>query len=79
MLKSSACKDYRIYIYRVVPHHIRSFIALNCKFRNLLEDLKTMNNFFKMYKTIKKIMLVNTRFFEYFVRILGLKLENNLI
>ena len=55
-------------------------MALNYDFRDQLENLRRMNHFEKLYKANLKILLTeNTRFFEYYVRILALKLGDNSI
>ena len=41
-------------LYCRVPHHIRSFIALNCDFRGKSIDLKRLNHQKKIIRLIKK-------------------------
>jgi len=43
------------------------------------EYLKTMNHFEKLDKTNRFFFAENARFFEYYVRILALKIVDNLI
>jgi len=63
----------------VSPQHIRSFIDSTCDFRDKSEDLKRLNqwkNCIRLKKICKQKILV---FFEYYVRILALKLGDNQI
>ena len=51
-------------ILQAVPHHIRLFIALNCDFQELSENLKGMNHLRKFFKAKENLHAENTRAFE---------------
>jgi len=54
-------------------------MGLNYHFGDKSENLKRMNHFEKFNKANRIFFSENVRFFEYYVRILALKVGDNLI
>ena len=54
-------------------------MGLNYDLGDKPENLRRMNHFFKIKKANRNFFAENARFFEYYVRILALKIGVNLI
>ena len=54
-------------------------MSLNYDLGDKSENLRRMNNFEKFNKANRNFFAENARFFEYYVRILALKIVDNLI
>jgi len=54
-------------------------MGLNYDLRDKSENFRRMNHFEKFNKANRNFFAENDRFFEYYLRILALKIGNNLI